>query len=94
MLRIDDLFDQLKGALVFYKIDLSSRYHQLRIREDDIPQISFRTRFGHCEFLVVPFGLSNAPTTFMNLMNSVFQKYLDRFVQVFLDDILIYSRNE
>jgi hypothetical protein len=90
--RIDDLFDQMKGTTVFSKIDLRSGYHQLRIKEDDIPKTTFKMRFGHYEFTFLPFGLTNAPGVFMSLMNGVFHEYLDKFIQVFIDDILIYSR--
>nr|GEX48832.1 putative reverse transcriptase domain-containing protein [Tanacetum cinerariifolium] len=92
--KIDDLFDQLQGSSVYSKIDLRSGYHQLRVRNEDIPKTTFRMRYGYYEFQVMPFGLTNAPAVFMDPMNRVCKPYLDKYVIVFIDDILIYLRNE
>ena len=94
MLRIDDLFDQLKGVRVYSKIDLRIGYYQLRVKEANIPKTTFRMWYGHFEFTMMPFGLMNALTTFMDLMHWVFQPYLGRFVVVFVDNILIYYKSE
>ena len=88
------MFDQLKWARVYSKIDLRTSYHQFRVRETDIPKIAFRTRYGHFEFTVMSFGLTNASAAFIDLMHRVFQPYLDQFVMVFVDDNLIYSQSE
>ncbi|GJV70519.1 putative reverse transcriptase domain-containing protein [Tanacetum coccineum] len=92
--RIDDLFDQLQGSSVYSKIELRSGYHQLRVRDEDIPNTAFRTRYEHYEFQVMPFGFTNAPAVFMDLINRVCKPYLDKFMIVFIDDILIYSRKK
>jgi hypothetical protein len=92
--QIEVLFDQMRGAKIFSKIDLRSGYHQLKIRTEYVPKTAFTTRYRLYEFLVMSYGLSNAPTYFMNLMNKVFMEYLDQFVVLFIDDILVYSPNE
>ena len=91
--RIDDLFDQLKGASVFSKIDLRSGYHQSRIKDTDVHKMTFIMRYGYYEFLIMPFGLTKAPAAFMDLINHVFRPYVDHFVIVFIDDILVYSKD-
>jgi hypothetical protein len=91
---IDDFFDQIRGAKIFSKIDLRSRYHKVRIKEEGIHKTTFRRRYGHYEFVVVPFGFSNAPVVFMCLMNGIFRNYLDKFVIVFRDEIIVYSKSK
>jgi hypothetical protein len=91
LLWIDDLFNQIKKARMFLKIDLRSRLYQLKIKDLDVEKTIFRIHYGHCEFLVMLFGLTNAPAMFMDLMNRLFQPYLDKFVLVFIEDILVYS---
>ena len=92
--QIDDIFDKMRGEKVFFNIDLRFGYHQVRIMDEEILKTTFKTSYGHYEFVVVPFGVTNALATFMCLMNSVFNRYLDNFVLVILDDILIYYKNE
>ena len=92
--RIDDLFDQIHGATILSKIDLSSSYHQVKIKDKDIFTTTFRTRYGHYEFVVMPFGLTDGTTTFMCLMNSILGKYLEKFVVLFIDNILFYSETK
>ena len=92
--HIDKLFDQLKGVVVFFKLDLRQGYYQLRIKEEDVSKIAFNSRYGHFEFLVIPFGLTNAPVAFMDLMHWIFRSYLEQFVVIFIDDILVYSKTK
>ena len=92
--RINDLFDQVGGAKIFSKLDLRSDYHQVRIKDEDINKTYFQTIYGHYEFVVIPFGLTNVATTLMCLMNNIFSPYLDNFVVVFIDNILFFSKTE
>ena len=92
--RIDNIFDQLQGVKVFSKIDLRSGYHQLKVKSEDVEKITFRTRYGHYEFLIMPFRVTNTLAAFMDLMNQIFKRYLDEFVIVFIDDILIYLKDK
>lgn len=91
--RINDIFSQVEGVVVFSKIDLRLGYHQIHIKDNDIYKTTFRTRYGHYEFVVLPFGLTNSPTTFMSMMNEIFHPFLDIFVLIFIDDILMYCRS-
>ena len=94
MSRIEDLFYQLREATIFSKIDLRSGYHQIKIKEKDVPKTAFRTRYSHYEFVVKSFGLTNAPAVFIELIKRVFKDYLDTFIVVFIDDILVYSKTD
>jgi len=94
LLRINDLMDQLHGSFVFSKIDLRSGYNQILVKADDVQKTSFRSRYGHYKYVVMPFGVTNAPTVFMDYMNQIFRPFLNKFVVVFIDDILIYSKTQ